>query len=447
MSRRRIFSGAAANVYGQAVTIGTQLLGIPILIGGWGLNGFGLWTLMSAVPIMLISLDFGYSAAAAGMMSKAIARENERDALVSLQSAAIVIFAIAAVLFASSVATQILANLSEFEPLGGLGQKDVAIAAHVLPLMLAYIGISLVSGLVNAIYRVNGHYVTGVMIFETGRLVEQVLVIACAFFGGSLVLAAMLMAMSRLMFTSLSAWRMLQVTPWVKVSFAHVSRERLGELFRPAMGAMFIPLCILAGVQGVTFAVGLFLSPIIAGGFATVRVLYRMVVQIIGTLTRATVPDFAIVHARGDIAAQRKIARFTVTALFLGAGIGTAGVLLIGPTFIRIWTHGEVRIPYLIYVILGSHAFFGCIWNGLSNLLTGLNLHPRYVPQLITWNALGIGFIFALVQTGGLTTAAMALAFIDIFSFFSVWRIWRTVAPSRETATNEAFVPTSARQN
>jgi O-antigen/teichoic acid export membrane protein len=430
MSHRRILNGAAANIYGQIVTIGTQLLGVPILIAGWGLGGFGLWTLVSAVPIMLISLDFGYSAAAAGMMSRAIAREDEFDALVSLQSAALVIFGIVAALLGMAVSTQFLPGGGQTHAFAGLAAEDVATAVHMLPFMLAYIAISLVSGLVNAVYRVNGHYVTGVMIFETGRLIEQMLIMACAFSGGSLVMASILMVGSRLTFTMLSTLRMLHVTPWVRLSLSHASRERLRQLFRPAMGAMFIPLCILAGVQGVTFAVGLFLSPAIAGGFATIRVLYRMVVQIVGTLTRATVPDFAIVYAKGDIETQRKIARFTVVALFLGAATGTGGVLLLGPTFIHSWTHGHVQIPYLIYIILASHAFFGCLWNGLSNLLAGLNLHPRYVPQLILWNLLGIGSIFFLIDSGGLPVAALSLAFIDICSFASVWRIWRTVATS-----------------
>jgi hypothetical protein len=37
MSNRRIFSGVAANIYGQGVTIVTQVVGVPIMIAGWGL--------------------------------------------------------------------------------------------------------------------------------------------------------------------------------------------------------------------------------------------------------------------------------------------------------------------------------------------------------------------------------------------------------------------------
>lgn len=438
MSNRRILGGAAANIYGQAVSIGTQLLGVPILIAGWGLDGFGLWTLMAAVPTLLISMDFGYSAAAAGMMSKAIAHGDEDDALTSLHSAFLVISGMAAALVAMAIGFWLFSTGKEFGPLGGLSASEMQTAARMVPFILTYVAISLVSGLVAAVYRVNGRYPTGIMIFETGRLVEQLLVMGVAFASGSLVLASALMVVSRITFTTISTRTMLRLTPWARLSFAKATRERLRALLHPALGAMFIPLCILAGVQGVTFAVGIVLSPAVAGAFASVRVLFRMVVQIVGTLTRATVPDFAIVHARGDHDEQRRIVRFTLAALFSGAVIGTGGVLVLGPAFIDLWTNGKVAIPYGIYLILGFHAFFGCIWNGISNLLTGLNLHPRYVPQLIGWNVVCIASLAVTVPAGGLYAASMTLAAIDILSFISVWRIWRTVMQSGAGVADEA---------
>jgi len=210
----------------------------------------------------------------------------------------------------------------------------------------------------------------------------------------------------------------------VTVGFSHCRIARIRELFRPAMGAMLVPLCILAGIQGVTFAVGFFLSPALAGAFATIRVLYRMIIQVVGTLTRATVPDFSTAFAKGDVEGQRRILRLTMGALLAGAIGGPLGVIVLGPWFISVWTHGAVKMTLLIYLVMGIHAFFGCMWNGLSNLLTGLNLQTRYVLHLVGWNLLVLSSLFITMPRFGLDAAAISLAVIDTLSFVSVWMVW-----------------------
>jgi O-antigen/teichoic acid export membrane protein len=304
--------------------------------------------MLMTIPLFLIVSDFGYSAAAAGMMSKAVAHEDYEDALTSLHTALAVVgsIALAMILGAVALAIALMPNAHLIRPFAGLSSADMATVARMAPFLLAYVAVSLMSGLVNAVYRVNGHYPVGVMIFETGRLIEQAAVMIVAITGGSLTLGAIVMLGSRITFTSLSSAVMWRQTPWATLSFSHVSRRRLSELTVPAIGAMFIPICIIAGMQGITFAVGLFLSPASAGAFATVRVLYRMVVQIIGTLTRASVPDFAIAFARKDVIAQTKIARLTLFALFAGATLGTCAILVLGPWFVHAWTRGKSICPF-----------------------------------------------------------------------------------------------------
>lgn len=430
MRVRSILSGAAANLYGQAVTIGTQLVSVPVLISAWGLEGFGIWTMLVTVPTLLLAMDFGYSAAAAGMMTKAIAKGDEHDALISLQSAFAVISAISAILLGGALLFFWHAGAASFVAQGGMTAGEVRELVQALPLMVIYVAIALQSGLVNAVYRVNNQYALGVMIYESARLIEQSLVLAIAWFGGDIAMAAMGLIASRLVFTLLSSGVMLRVTPWVKVSFAQVSGSRLREMLNPALAAMFIPLCIIAGIQGVTLVVGVFLAPTAAASFATLRVLFRMVIQVVGTLTRASVPEFALTFARDDVAAKQRIARFTAGVLFAGAAAGSVFVLVAGPAFVQIWTHGKINLPFSFYAIMVAHAFFGCIWNGLSNLIVGINLHGGYVPQLLLWNAAGFVLLFFAVPHFGLVGAGFCLATIDFLSFVSVLHVWNRIVPT-----------------
>jgi O-antigen/teichoic acid export membrane protein len=437
MRIRSILSGAAANLYGQAVTIGTQLVSVPILIAAWGLEGFGLWTMLVTVPTLLLTMDFGYSAAAAGMMSKAIAKGDESDALVSLQSAFAVISAITATLVAGAALLLWHASTTTFVAQGGMTAAEAQELMQALPLMVFYVAITLPSGLAYAVYRVNNHYTLGVMVYETARLIEQSMVMTIALRGGDIQMAAMGLIATRLFFTAVYSGVMLRVTPWVKVSFAHVSRARLREMLEPALAAMFMPLCVFAGIQGVTLVVGVFLAPAAAGSFATIRVLFRTVVQVVGTFTRASVPEFALTFARDDLAAKQRIARFTSGILFAGATLGSVAVLVAGPAFVDVWTGGKVILPFYIYAIMVTHAFFGCLWNGMSNLIMGMNLQARYVPQLILWNLIGVATLFVAVPHFGLAGAALCIAAIDTLSFASVFRVWMEITPRSKLRSSD----------
>jgi len=104
-------------------------------------------------------------------------------------------------------------------------------------------------------------------------------------------------------------------------------------------------------------------------------------------------------------------------------------------------------VAFGVYGILVAHAFFGCIWNGLSNLITSLNLHSRYVRQLIAWNLIGVVVLFVTVPHFGLYGAAFGIAFIDFMSFVSVYRAWnRIVPPGWRDFTSVLFKRLSVRQ-
>ena len=193
MRIRYILSGAVANLYGQAVTIGTQLLSVPILIGTWGLHDFGLWTMLITIPTLLLAMDFGYAAAAAGMMSKAIALGDEKDALTSLQTALAIVGGICMVLLGGAIWGFHYTAAHPFSEQFGMTAQDVQTLAHTAPYFVIYVAITLPAGLINGVYRVNDRYPLGVMIYETARLVEQLLVLGVVVMGGRLADAVLAM--------------------------------------------------------------------------------------------------------------------------------------------------------------------------------------------------------------------------------------------------------------
>ena len=69
-TKRRITQGIGANGFGQAVTILTQIASVPILIHAWGMDLYGEWITLSAIPAYLVLSDIGFTSIAGNSPAK-----------------------------------------------------------------------------------------------------------------------------------------------------------------------------------------------------------------------------------------------------------------------------------------------------------------------------------------------------------------------------------------
>ena len=77
----RLFSGGLANIFGQIVTVIIQLISIPLLLAYWGVNLYGEWLLLSAIPVYLSMSDLGFGSVAANQMTMLMAKGDKKSAL------------------------------------------------------------------------------------------------------------------------------------------------------------------------------------------------------------------------------------------------------------------------------------------------------------------------------------------------------------------------------
>ncbi len=76
---RRILHGLGANAYGQLVVIVIQLAGVPILLHAWGMQLYGEWLILAAIPIYLSMADLGFSLSAGNDMTARMAHSSVKQ--------------------------------------------------------------------------------------------------------------------------------------------------------------------------------------------------------------------------------------------------------------------------------------------------------------------------------------------------------------------------------
>ena len=56
----RIVKSIIAAFYGQGVTLLFQFISVPLFISAWGMEYYGQWLAIFAIPMTLTILDFGF---------------------------------------------------------------------------------------------------------------------------------------------------------------------------------------------------------------------------------------------------------------------------------------------------------------------------------------------------------------------------------------------------
>ena len=164
----RIARGLAANTGGVAVTVLIQLLTVPVLLAAWGVDVYGEWLVLSAIPTYVALSDLSFSSVAGNSMVMLVAQGRSADAvklgrhlwsIVTLMTGIAVLAAVAiALLFSGSF--------------GRDGTIAASEAGVVLAALFLRVALGNQYGVFDAWFRAGGRYPLGVTLGQVMRLLE-----------------------------------------------------------------------------------------------------------------------------------------------------------------------------------------------------------------------------------------------------------------------------------
>ncbi|MGE0350785.1 lipopolysaccharide biosynthesis protein [Hydrogenophaga sp.] len=398
---RRIASGAGAYGYAQVVSIGTQLVSLPLFLYHWDMATYGYWLALTALPFYLSLADAGISTASCNLMIGLIARGEKARAADVFQSA---------VAFLLLVALLVLATVAL--ALWWLPATTLQAPQWkaVLMLLSVTVVLTLFCSLSEVIYKATGGYAAGTYLVTTGRLVDTLggltgLVLTQSFIG---VATAMLLA--RLGYTALCIRLSQRRTDFLRWGVRRANRHDIRQAAAP--GALFFSLTLTnaLSLQGFTLLVTATLGPAATAVFNTYRTLSRIVVQIANALSNPLWPELtALKGHQGDGPFWALYRRANRLGLLIAAA-GALLVYLVAPWLLEVWTHGQIpfvaasmalfllyaavcsatQVPRVVLMSINRHA--GLAWQSLLAAVASL------VVAWLIWPATGMtGMVAAMV--------------------------------------------------
>ncbi len=373
---QRLVHGTGANLLGKIWIMIAQLVAVPVLSKAWGVDGFGVWLMISTIPTYLALSDFGLGVAAGVDLTASMEREDTGAAVTAFQTVwsflTLVTVAIGLICVAGAFGW---AALSDQGTQGPFGRDEIAwsIAFIVMAALL-----SMQMSIRKIVFQATHKYALGTAVFDALYFAGSLAVLIGVFLGFGLIEAAMTQCFARLI--SLVLFSRLQVKrePWSRVGWKHAEKATLKRLFSPSLSALTLTIANSFGLQGVVLTIGWVFGPAAAAIFATTRMLTRIPMQFSGLLTRASLPELTRSQVAEDHALTARLMKLNM-GLTLGVMIPAAlALFLIGPTVISAMSHGEIVQSRLAFGLLGLAAAFCAVWTTLGTRLIAVNRQSEF---------------------------------------------------------------------
>lgn len=404
--KRRIIAGMGANSFGMAITIGIQLISLPLFLHYWDTSTYGIWLMLSAIPAYLSMADVGMVTAAGNKMTMAMGKGDIPEANRVFQSALMFMTMVCGTLALLAVPLILLA------PLPGLQTFDqrVALSALCVGVLLALFG-----GLSEAVFKSTERYATGTMLGNYVRLGEWVGLMVGLVAVGSFAAVALCGLAVRMIGTLAGVVLAGRGKHGLHWGTQAAESGEIRAMIKPAISFMAFPLANALSFQGLTLLVGALFGPIAVALFNTYRTIARVAVQVTAIFSHALWPEFSRLFGQGASSAINKL--FRRTSLFGAAQALLLSLILyfISPWMLRVWTHGAIEfVPSLMLLMLLYAAVAG-IWHVPRVLLMATNQHVGLAYWTLAAGMLSVGLAWVLSDLLHLNGVVVAMLMSELF--------------------------------
>jgi O-antigen/teichoic acid export membrane protein len=253
-----------------------------------------------------------------------------------------------------------------------------------------------------------GTLISGLMVPSEGAALLIAVLLGATFFQAALVLLVVrsigLAAMSSIL---------VKKEPWIEFGWKRATFSEIRRLAQPALAALGFPLSTALNIQGAIIIVGVAISPAAAAMFGTIRTITRVPLQIVGTLSRATMPEIAIAYALNNSGRLNRLVATNLLMFLLVTLPASVILLCFGQSLLDILTRGQIRGPFILFFAMTIIMFLQTLWNTVGSFLFALNLQQRFTYLYAVLSVAMIFICFFAAKQVGIEGIAIVLLAVD----------------------------------
>jgi O-antigen/teichoic acid export membrane protein len=378
--------------------VGQQLLLAPVLLYVWGLETYGVWLLLAAIPSYLTLSDFGFTTIAKNEMTMRIARGDQTGAIETYQSVFLMLLVIALTFTIAISATFSILSIDSLFQIGAVSESSAktVLLLHSGGMLLYQFTLLISSG-----FRGIGRPASEVWWSATARLGMLITIGVAALVSHEIVMTAVCMLVSQVVFTVLMYMALLRAAPYLHLGLAVASLTEIRRLFHPSFSYTVWIAASLILLQGPVILLGMTSSPAAIAAFSTSRTLVRLGISGMNVFNWSIMPEYSRLFGSDQFDRMRKVllAHATVTAACIAGYI--AFMVLCGPSLMEWWMSGKVKATEPMFALLIGAVAAEMAWGAAFIPLSATNRHVEVSYSYFALAVVSIVPLYLLARSTG----------------------------------------------
>lgn len=425
---KRIYKGIGANTFGQAVTILIQLSSVPILVSAWGLDKYGEWLLITAIPVYLAFSDFGLAATSANKITilfeknriKLANRIHQATFSITLILSILILF----IAFSLQIAIDFdsALQLTHFQNTGLL---VTALIAHTL--------MSLQSNVFLTSFRAIKKLPTGIVINNFIRAIEWGIALAAVLYTNSEIylIASLLIIRGVGMIALFTTGR--HVNSKLVLNKFSLDKRSYKILLKPSLATMSFPIGLALMIQGFTILITTTLGGAAAAVFNIYRTLARLLIQAVAILNQALWPEITYAFANNDINSIKIIIKKSGMISICASLVTIPIIFIFHEEIIYIWLNSNLPNNTALLSIVLISTIIHILWQRYWVFLMATNTHNKFSIAFLGASIFSLTIAYLLIKTTSLEMACLSLIAFEVICLYFSHRFFHGII---KNATN-----------
>lgn len=345
-----------ASLMARLLVVARQLMLVPLFLHVWGVDKYGEYVLLSAIPTVLAMSNLGIGTAAGTRVAVEIAGGRIADAARTYFAGLTVTFAIGTLLVGVAATMPGLWI--------GLGTRF-----HLLKhpeLILTLLVISVASDLSNEVFRGVftgvGRAATGMQImngYQTFRLGVMALTL---WLQQSPLVVVAIDSFINVIATLFLFGPTIRYCPELYKHGFGFDQKVARELLKIGLGFQASSVWLAILFQGSLFLANAAMGAAGAATWSTLRAVGRSLNQLLSMVNQTVLPELQMAIAREEFDTARRLHGMAVSISAVIGLLASLPLAVAGPWVYHIWTRGQIDVPFSVWPIIGITGLLNSVW-------------------------------------------------------------------------------------
>ena len=400
-----------------------QIIYPPLMLLFWGIENFGIWIFITAIPNTLAMFNLNFSQAARIEMSINDAR-NKKNLVNEIFHNGFGLILMNMVIF-------IIVWLSSFLLTDLKFKIFESIAPNELKFILLLIVLSFYFTIFNSILTTGISYWGKLYISQIVTTISDVFIkisiVISGIFFDSLIYAAIIFFILTILRTLVLYYYFTIYKKYIFLSLKLASFKRSLKLFKLSLSYYSETFTTLIRHNGVVILLGIFFTAELVGLVSTAKTLfYFLPIRFLDILINTSIYEYSQAYAKNKTQLLKYNYRRQIFYTFLILVVFIFGSLIIGPKIYNFWMQDKYDLDYFLLLLIVLDAVFYTLRNTVCSIIKAVNKFFKVtiietlisiLVFLISYYYLTLGYAF--ISFFVINLIGTFISFI-VFSYFSL---------------------------